>query len=103
MPRRFFAFPSGFLAEARAVASNTFLLIPKFEICELPGRRRGLALRLLNSMNAHLRVLIEIRLAALTVTLRTRGRETWDSFARILLFVQADTRCKNLSAFPVAR
>jgi CRP-like cAMP-binding protein len=98
-----FAFPSGYLAEVRAVESITVLWTPKIEIRELPGRRRDLALRLLGSMSAHLRVLIGIRLAALAITLRARAWETRDSFARVLLFVQADKRCKNLSAFQVAR
>ena len=52
------ASPSGYLADARAVEPSTVLLIPKVEILELLGRRPDLALRMLGSMSAHLRVLI---------------------------------------------
>jgi CRP-like cAMP-binding protein len=52
------ASPSGYLAEARAVEASTVLLIPKNEILDLIQRRPDLAMRMLGSMSAHLRVLI---------------------------------------------
>jgi CRP/FNR family transcriptional regulator len=52
------ASPSGYLAEARTVEASTVLLIPNAEILDLIRRRPDLALRMLGSMSAHLRVLI---------------------------------------------
>lgn len=52
------ASPTGYPAHARAVAPSTVLLIPKGPILELIGRRPDLALRMLGSMSAHLRVLV---------------------------------------------
>jgi CRP/FNR family transcriptional regulator len=52
------ASPTGYPAHARAVEASTVLLIPKAPILELIGRRPDLALRMLGSMSAHLRVLV---------------------------------------------
>lgn len=52
------AVPTGYPANARAVEPGTVLLIPKAPILELIGRRPDLALRMLGSMSAHLRVLV---------------------------------------------
>jgi CRP/FNR family transcriptional regulator len=52
------ASPTGYPADARAVLPSTVLLIPKAPILELLGRRPDLALRMLGSMGAHLRVLV---------------------------------------------
>ncbi len=52
------ASPTGYPANARAVEASTVLLIPKAPILELIGRRPDLALRMLGSMSAHLRVLV---------------------------------------------
>jgi CRP/FNR family transcriptional regulator len=52
------ASPTGYPADARAVEPSTVLLIPKAPILELIGRRPDLALRMLGSMSAHLRVLV---------------------------------------------
>jgi CRP/FNR family transcriptional regulator, dissimilatory nitrate respiration regulator len=52
------ASPTGYPANARAVEPSTVLLIPKVPILELIGRRPDLALRMLGSMSAHLRVLV---------------------------------------------
>lgn len=52
------ASPTGYPADARAVEASTVLLIPKAPILELIGRRPDLALRMLGSMSAHLRVLV---------------------------------------------
>lgn len=52
------AAPTGYPANARAVESSNVLLIPKAPILELIGRRPDLALRMLGSMSAHLRVLV---------------------------------------------
>ena len=49
---------TGYPAHARAVEAGTVLLIPKGPILELIGRRPDLALRMLGSMSAHLRVLV---------------------------------------------
>lgn len=49
---------TGYPAHARAVEPSTVLLIPKTPILELIGRRPDLALRMLGSMSAHLRVLV---------------------------------------------
>lgn len=49
---------TGYPANARAVESSTVLLIPKTPILALIGRRPDLALRMLGSMSAHLRVLV---------------------------------------------
>jgi len=51
------ASPTGYPANARAVEPSTVLLIPKEPILALIGRRPDLALRMLGSMSAHLRVL----------------------------------------------
>lgn len=50
--------PTGYPAHARAIEPSTVLLIPKTPILELIGRRPDLALRMLGSMSAHLRVLV---------------------------------------------
>jgi CRP/FNR family transcriptional regulator len=52
------ASPTGYPADARAVETSTVLLIPKAPILELIGRRPDLAVRMLGSMSAHLRVLV---------------------------------------------
>ncbi len=52
------ASPTGYPANARAVEPSTVLLIPKAPILDLIGRRPDLALRMLGSMSAHLRVLV---------------------------------------------
>ncbi len=52
------ASPTGYPANARALESSTVLLIPKTPILALIGRRPDLALRMLGSMSAHLRVLV---------------------------------------------
>jgi CRP/FNR family transcriptional regulator len=52
------ASPTGYPAEARALEASTVLLVPKAPILELIGRRPDLALRMLGSMSAHLRVLV---------------------------------------------
>ena len=52
------ASPTGYPADARAVEPSTVLLIPKAPILELIGRRPDLAVRMLGSMSAHLRVLV---------------------------------------------
>ena len=52
------ASPTGYPANARAVEPSTVLLIPKGPILDLIGRRPDLALRMLGSMSAHLRVLV---------------------------------------------
>lgn len=49
---------TGYPANARAVEPSNVLLIPKAPILELIGRRPDLALRMLGSMSAHLRVLV---------------------------------------------
>lgn len=49
---------TGYPANARAVEPSSVLLIPKAPILELIGRRPDLALRMLGSMSAHLRVLV---------------------------------------------
>jgi CRP/FNR family transcriptional regulator, dissimilatory nitrate respiration regulator len=52
------ASPTGYPAAARAVEPSTVLVIPKAPILELISRRPDLALRMLGSMSAHLRVLV---------------------------------------------
>lgn len=52
------ASPTGYPANARAVEPSTVLLIPKAPLVDLIGRRPDLALRMLGSMSAHLRVLV---------------------------------------------
>lgn len=52
------ASPTGYPANARAVEASTVLLLPKAPLLELIGRRPDLALRMLGSMSAHLRVLV---------------------------------------------
>jgi len=52
------ASPTGYPASARAVEPSTVLLIPKVPVLELIGRNPDLALRMLGSMGAHLRVLV---------------------------------------------
>lgn len=52
------ASPTGYPANARAVEPSTVLLIPKKPLLELIGQRPDLALRMLGSMGAHLRVLV---------------------------------------------
>jgi CRP/FNR family transcriptional regulator len=49
---------TGYPAHARAVEASTVLLIPKAPVLELIGKRPDLALRMLGSMSAHLRVLV---------------------------------------------
>ena len=49
---------TGYPANARAVEPSTVMLIPKAPILDLIGRRPDLALRMLGSMSAHLRVLV---------------------------------------------
>jgi len=52
------ASPVGYPADARAVVDSVVLLLPKREVLDLLGRRPDLALRMLGSMSAHLRVLV---------------------------------------------
>jgi CRP-like cAMP-binding protein len=52
------ASPTGYPADARAVESSSILLMPKGPVLDLLGRRPDLALRMLGSMSAHLRVLV---------------------------------------------
>ena len=52
------ASPTGYPASARAVEPSTVLLVPQAPILDLLGRRPDLALRMLGSMSAHLRVLV---------------------------------------------
>jgi CRP-like cAMP-binding protein len=52
------AVPTGYPANARAVEPSTVLLLPKAPVLELISRRPDLALRMLGSMSAHLRVLV---------------------------------------------
>ncbi|MBL9217062.1 MAG: Crp/Fnr family transcriptional regulator [Opitutaceae bacterium] len=52
------ASPTGYPADARAVEPSTVLLLPKGPVLDLIGRRPDLALRMLASMSAHLRVLV---------------------------------------------
>ena len=52
------ATPTGYPAHARAIEPSTVLLIPKAPVLALIGRRPDLALRMLGSMSAHLRVLV---------------------------------------------
>jgi CRP/FNR family transcriptional regulator, dissimilatory nitrate respiration regulator len=52
------ATPTGYPAEARAVENSSVLLVPKREFLELLAKRPDLALRMLASMSAHLRVLV---------------------------------------------
>jgi len=52
------AAPTGYPAAARAVEPSTVLLVPKAPVLELIGRRPDLAMRMLGSMSAHLRVLV---------------------------------------------
>lgn len=52
------ASPTGYPADARAVEPSTVLVIPKAPILDLIGRRPDLAMRMLGSMSAHLRVLV---------------------------------------------
>ncbi|MBP6864694.1 MAG: Crp/Fnr family transcriptional regulator [Candidatus Didemnitutus sp.] len=52
------ASPTGYPANARAVEPSSVLLIPKAPILELIGQRPDLAMRMLGSMSAHLRVLV---------------------------------------------
>jgi CRP-like cAMP-binding protein len=54
------ASPTGYPASARAVEISTVLLIPKVPVLELIGRNPDLALRMLGSMGAHLRVLVSM-------------------------------------------
>jgi CRP/FNR family transcriptional regulator len=52
------ASPTGYPADARAVEASTVLLIPKIPFLAFIGRRPDLALRMLGSMSAHLRILV---------------------------------------------
>lgn len=52
------ASPTGYPADARAVEASTVLLIPKTPFLDFIGRRPDLALRMLGSMSAHLRILV---------------------------------------------
>ncbi|MBL9206746.1 MAG: Crp/Fnr family transcriptional regulator [Opitutaceae bacterium] len=52
------ASPTGYPADARAVEPSTVLVIPKAPILTFLGRRPDLAMRMLGSMSAHLRVLV---------------------------------------------
>jgi CRP-like cAMP-binding protein len=52
------ASPTGYPADARAVEPSTVLVIPKAPILAFLGRRPDLAMRMLGSMSAHLRVLV---------------------------------------------
>ncbi|MCC6414790.1 MAG: Crp/Fnr family transcriptional regulator [Opitutaceae bacterium] len=50
--------PTGYPANARSIQSSTVLLLPKQPLLDLIGRRPDLALRMLGSMGAHLRILV---------------------------------------------
>lgn len=52
------ALPTGYPADARAVEPSSVLLLPKGPVLELLGRRPDLALLMLGSMSAHLRVVV---------------------------------------------
>lgn len=52
------ASPTGYPADARALEPSTVLLVPKTPFLDFIGRRPDLALRMLASMSAHLRVLV---------------------------------------------
>jgi CRP/FNR family transcriptional regulator len=52
------ASPTGYPADARAVEPSVVLLLPKAPVLDLIGRRPDLALRMLGSMSAHLRVIV---------------------------------------------
>jgi CRP/FNR family transcriptional regulator len=52
------ASPTGYPADARAVEASTVLLVPKTPFLNFISRRPDLALRMLGSMSAHLRVLV---------------------------------------------
>lgn len=52
------ASPTGYPADARAVEASTVLLIPKTPFLDFIGRRPDLAMRMLGSMGAHLRILV---------------------------------------------
>ena len=52
------ASPSGYPADARAVEASSVLLLPKQPMLTLLAGRPDLALRMLGSMSAHLRVLV---------------------------------------------
>jgi len=52
------ASPTGYPADARALEPSVVLLLPKDEVLSAIARRPDLALRMLGSMSAHLRVLI---------------------------------------------
>lgn len=52
------ASPTGYPADARAIEPSVVLLLPKDEVLRVIGQRPDLALRMLGSMSAHLRVLI---------------------------------------------
>lgn len=52
------ASPTGYPADARAVEPSTVLIIPKTPFLGFIGRRPDLALRMLGSMSAHLRILV---------------------------------------------
>lgn len=52
------ASPTGYPANARALEPSTVLMLPKGPLLGLIGRRPDLAVRMLGSMGAHLRVLV---------------------------------------------
>lgn len=52
------ASPTGYPADARALEPSAVVLIPKIPFLDFIGRRPDLALRMLGSMSAHLRVLV---------------------------------------------
>lgn len=52
--------PTGYPANARASQASTVLLLPKQPLLDLIGRRPDLAMRMLGSMGAHLRVLVSM-------------------------------------------
>jgi CRP/FNR family transcriptional regulator, dissimilatory nitrate respiration regulator len=54
------ASPTGYPADACTLEPGTVLLIPKAPILDLIGRRPDLAIRMLGSMSAHLRVLVSM-------------------------------------------
>ncbi|MBP9914557.1 MAG: Crp/Fnr family transcriptional regulator [Opitutaceae bacterium] len=54
------ASPTGYPADARALEASTVLLIPKTPFLEFIARRPDLALRMLGSMSAHLRILVSM-------------------------------------------
>ncbi len=104
------ASPMGYPANARAVEPSVVLLIPKAPILEMIGRSPDLALRMLGSMGAHLRVLVgmldDLRLKDVETRLLNwllkRSRETTNGVIRLagtkrMLAAELGTSSETLS------